>query len=136
MEIQAGFAKKGFTLAEMLIVLTIIGILFSIVIPTFSNYARETKRSEGKAFLMEILQKQANYFIEESTYTTDFRDLGYNGRFWITSDTGKYKVTAASCGGVTPTSQCVRLLAFPKGSTSADFSANTRGRRLPADAWP
>ena len=135
MSVQSRFNIKGLTLVEMLIVVVIIGVLSAIVIPSFSGYMEQTRRSEGRGLLLEVIQKQHRFFVENSTYTRDFRDLGYDHSSWISSANDYYRVGSADCDGLA-VFRCVQILAFPKGSTEAEFSINTNGEKKPNNLWP
>jgi len=46
--------KKGFTLIEVILVVTILGILAAMVLPTFSDHASTAKEAAAKSDLMTI----------------------------------------------------------------------------------
>ena len=46
----------GFTLIELMIVVTIIAIISAIAVPSYNNYVLRAKRSEGRAALMDVLR--------------------------------------------------------------------------------
>ena len=62
------FAKQGFTLIELMIVVVIIGILAAVSIPSFSNYLNRSKTAEAVTFLGEIRQRQEAYRAEFGQY--------------------------------------------------------------------
>jgi prepilin-type N-terminal cleavage/methylation domain-containing protein len=58
----------GFTLIELMIVVSIIGILASVAIPSFRNYQLNTKRAEAYANLGALAKTQKGYFAEYNQF--------------------------------------------------------------------
>mgnify|MGYP005704109999 FL=1 len=54
---------SGFTLVEMLIVVTIIGILASIAYPSYQQYIVKANRAAAQQFLLEAASVQHQYFL-------------------------------------------------------------------------
>ena len=54
---------SGFTLVEMLIVVTIIGILASIAYPSYQQYMVKGNRAAAQQFLLEVASVQHQYFL-------------------------------------------------------------------------
>lgn len=67
--------KNGFTLVELIIVVAIIGILTSIVYPSYSDYVRRANRSDAKIVLSELSQRQERFFTENLRYAGNFTAL-------------------------------------------------------------
>lgn len=57
--------NAGFTLIEMMIVVSIIGILASVAIPTFQNYLHKAKSSEAPIKIKEIYAAIGTYYVSE-----------------------------------------------------------------------
>lgn len=60
--------KNGFTLIEILIVITIIGILASIAIPNYQDSVRKSKRAEAQKHLLELANYMERTFTENNSY--------------------------------------------------------------------
>ncbi len=67
--------KKGFTLVEILIVLTIIGILLSIVIPQYKNSVIKAKEAVLKENLYQIRDSISKYYKDKNKYPVSLEDL-------------------------------------------------------------
>jgi len=78
---------KGFTLIELMIVITIFGIVAAIGYPIYLEQSRKAKRAEAKVALQDNAQALERYRTNQNTY------VGYTT---TDSETGVYKVTVAA----------------------------------------
>ncbi len=67
--------KRGFTLVEILIVMTIIGILLSIVIPQYKNSIIKAKEAVLKENLFQIRDSISKYYKDKNKYPASLEDL-------------------------------------------------------------
>lgn len=123
---------RGFTLIELVIVVSLIGILAMIAIPAYNDSVTKARRSDGQSALMDLMTRQERYFTERNTYTTSLDDLGVSS----SSPEGFYTLSAAACAGSVITS-CVQLTATAGDAQAHDgnLTLNSRGQKLPADKW-
>jgi type IV pilus assembly protein PilE len=85
----------GFSLIEMMIVVTIIGILGAIAMPAYTQYTYRTKRTVAKTAMMQITAQQEAWFNDRKTYANTLTKLGINegsGIAYLQSD-GQFKTT-------------------------------------------
>jgi prepilin-type N-terminal cleavage/methylation domain-containing protein len=54
--------KNGFTLVEMMIVVTIIAILVGMAVPKYNKYVRKSKTSEPARILKQIADAEQTYY--------------------------------------------------------------------------
>jgi len=125
---------RAVTLVELMIVVAIIGILAAVVMPSYRNYVLESQREDAKAQMLQILQLQERYLLNNNTYTTDLSgDLSYPNPFELRyGDNVAFTIEARICDGATPISECVRVIAVPDGDQTEDggLAADSRGRRV------
>ena len=95
----------GFTLIELMVVVAIATILFSIAIPSYMTYIRQSRRTEAKTAVLELAGREERFLSTNPTaYTSTANALGYGTaavpltNFPVGS--GYYQVTVCSpaCG--------------------------------------
>ena len=68
---------RAFTLAELLVVLIIIGILALIAYPNLMPLISNAKSTEAKLQLEHVYNLEKSYFYMHSKYSKDIDDLGF-----------------------------------------------------------
>lgn len=68
--------NEGFTLIELFVVIVIIGILFSVAVPSFLNQANKARQSEAKTYIGSMNRAQQAYFLESNSFANMFSVLG------------------------------------------------------------
>ena len=96
--------EKGFNLMELIIVVSIIGILASIVYPMYTQYMLETRRSDGWIALTTAEAAQLQWYSINFNYTADISHLGgaespegfYDVSVGVDNDDGTFMLTATA----------------------------------------
>lgn len=128
---------KGLNLIELMVVISIVGILASIGYPLYTEQMERTRRADGKTKLMEILEAQERFYSANNTYITTMTSLGYPAGT-VFSEEGYYQMSCTACATIALT-QCVNLTATPVvgGSQDGDaaMSIDSRNNKTPASHW-
>ncbi|WP_053980932.1 type IV pilin protein [Marinagarivorans algicola] len=127
----------GFNLIELLIAITVVGIVATIAFPSYQNSVRKGNRTDGHKALLEALSGMEQYFYSENTYTTDLTKLGYSSTTNVTTEQGHYTLSVASPTKHCPITSCVTLQAkaIHNQMPDGDLTIDTRGQKLPLDKW-
>ena len=72
--------RSGFTLIELMIVISIIAFLAMISVPSFMRFMAKAKRTEAYMQLSSLYAAQKGYFAENGTYATQLS--GPNSLGW------------------------------------------------------
>jgi len=102
---------RAFSLAEILIVLAIMGILLMLVIPNQTGIATRAKSMEAQQELRMLQTMEQGYFLQYSKYSPDFNEINYlPHKTMLEGGTALYKlsVTEASNGGFKARAEAVQ----------------------------
>lgn len=125
--------QNGFNLIELLVVVTIIGIIASVAVPAYQSNVTKSARGEGMTETLDIMRAQENFFANNFTYTTNLTQLNYNNPHVTTS--GRYQVSASQCtdndGNIMALTQCILLTATAIGGQVDDgnLTLDSQGNR-------
>jgi type IV pilus assembly protein PilE len=74
---QTHAANGGFTLIELMIVVAIVAILAAVAYPSYTAQIVRGQRSTGQNFIMDLAQREEQYFLDNRAYTNVLANLGY-----------------------------------------------------------
>jgi type IV pilus assembly protein PilE len=128
---------KGFTLVELIIVVTILGILASIILPTYKDHVLQSRRSEARAAIQEIRNLEYEFFQNYKRYG-DRGEIGYssttpNGYYQLAVvDNGlKFSATATAIGKQLQDTPC-RIFSITSTQVLLGFDSDNN---LNNDCW-
>jgi len=98
--------SKGFTLVEIVIVLSILGILASIVYPSYTGHVKRAHRTDAKTVILQAAARQERFFGNQNRYAGNMTTLGY-GADLLTTEDGRYSVSVNASTVNTYTLQAV-----------------------------
>lgn len=111
--------SSGFTLIELMVTVAVIGILAAIAYPSYTSSIIKSRRTDAKAKLLDLAQRQERFYSDRNTYTATLADdFGADA---LTSDNGYYTLSAAATTGAGNTiANSFTLTATPTGSQAND----------------
>lgn len=110
-------AVRGISLIELLVVVTVIGILVQVVYPSYTDHLRKARRADAQTALLELGQHLERHYSENGTYTGASLPFDH-----IPRDGENATYTLAFFDEVTPTRWT--LAATPRGRMADDRCGN------------
>ena len=126
----------GFSLVELMIVVTIVAILSAIAIPQYNSSVRKSRRTEAKSAVLDLAGREERYFNTNNAYSATPSDLGYGpvgATFPETIGSGYYQVTVAVTAAAPPVLPTYTITAVPitadqlRDTTCLFFSVTNTG---------
>lgn len=115
---------RGFTLVEVMIVVTIIGILSAIAYPSYQRYIMRSYRADAQQFMMKMDSRQRQLLIEQRAYATtpDVLNVGSSGWGCTSANctNGKYTITFNPAVSNAATPPSYTICALPSTQQAAD----------------
>lgn len=116
--------KSGFTLIELMMALTIVGLIMAVAIPAYQSSLLKSRRGEARGALMDLANRMEKYYMENNSYAN--ATVAGVGASATTAPNGYYTlaITAQSASAFT-------LVATPVSTDSgcATFSLNSAGAK-------
>lgn len=123
----------GFTLIELMITVAIVGILSAIAYPSYTSHLKKSNRAAAEAHLMDIAQRQQQYFMDNRAYASGVSALGITTPSDVAS---KYTIDTQPGTSTVPT---FTATATPILGTSqygdAVLTIDNAGTKTPSDKW-
>ena len=120
------FAKPGFTLVELLIVVVIIGILAMIAIPKFQDVKGKANTAVMKTDLRNLSRAEEGYLFDHDSYTASLSAISYNASPGVTVTVSAATASGWSASATNPQSAPVTC-AFFHGNVPALAPATIEG---------
>ena len=87
--------QRGATLLEIMVVVAIIALLASIGYPSYMGYITRANRTAAKSLLLQVADRQEQFFANNKRYADDLTDLGYPANGFMINDQGAATAAAA-----------------------------------------
>jgi type IV pilus assembly protein PilE len=130
--------QVGVTLVELLITVTIVGILAAVAYPSYQTYVARANRAEAEGILMENAQFLERNYTTANRYDQDSAGNATALQFAASPKTGTAKYSIAATYGTAP-AQTYTLTATPTGSMTGDSCGNltldNTGAKGPDGCW-
>jgi len=79
--------QRGITLLELMIVVAIISMIAAFAYPSYTQYVVQTKRTAATSTLLQIADRQQQFFMDNKRYAGDLTILGFAANpLWVSDD--------------------------------------------------
>lgn len=136
----------GFTLLELMISISIVGITTAIALPSYRESVLKTNRSDAQITIAGLATLQERFYFMHNNYTGDFADLidGAESGEPIASQKGHYSIAlevtpdgrlwtmeATAINKQAEDHNCAKMSVTSKGEKTSHDSSNT----VSTDCW-
>jgi type IV pilus assembly protein PilE len=87
--------QRGVTLIELMIVIVILAVIASFAYPSYMNYVVDTKRTAATSILLQVADRQQQFFMDNKRFTNDLTNLGFANNPLVIADDGSPMANAA-----------------------------------------
>ena len=88
MKKPAHLRQAGVTLIELMVVVAIVAAIFAFAFPSYERYIVRAKRAVGQNVLMQVADRQQQFFMDNKRFAADLTNLGFGANPFIVDDDG------------------------------------------------
>ena len=81
--------QRGITLLELMIVVAIVSMIAAFAYPSYMQYVVNTKRTAATSALLQIADRQQQFFMDNKSYSNDLTALGFAANPLVVNDNGR-----------------------------------------------
>ena len=120
---------RGFTLIELMIVISILAILVTVGYPSYMEHVKKSRRAEGMGQLLELANRMERYYSDQGTYPTSISEV-----YGATTDGGFYTLSIVNANNVSFTvSAAPTSLGRQDTDKCATFTLTSLGQKSVTD---
>jgi type IV pilus assembly protein PilE len=120
----------GFTLIELMVALVIVAILAAIALPSYADKIRRGRRAAAESYLMDLAQRQQQYFTDTRVYAPDVTTLNDP----VPSEVVSY-YTVQIVTGATPPTFVITATAIGAQASDGNLTIDNTGAKTPSTSW-
>jgi type IV pilus assembly protein PilE len=105
--------STGMTLIELMVVVSIVGILGAIAYPLFVEQAAKARRAQARALIYEVLEHEERFYTENNRYTTDLTALGFAALLHTDQNTHSIALAVGPTGNLATSVQITGTAVVP-----------------------
>ena len=87
--------QRGVTLIELMIVIVILALVAGFAYPSYLNYVVDTKRTAAASILLQVADRQQQFFMDNKRFANDLTNLGFAANPLVIADDGRPMANAA-----------------------------------------
>ena len=91
---KALLRQRGVTLIELMIVIVILAVVASFAYPSYLNYVVDTKRTAATSILLQVADRQQQFFMDNKRFANDLTNLGFANNPLVIADDGRTMANA------------------------------------------
>lgn len=124
-------SMAGVTLMELITAVAIVGILAAVAYPSYTQYVVRSNRAVAKSALVQVADRQEQYFADHKSYAANLSQLGYAANSIMIDNQGQrvvdadgkrlYNISLTNTAATTYTAQAAPQL----GQASRDTGCGT-----------
>jgi type IV pilus assembly protein PilE len=126
---------KGFTLIEVMIVVAIIGILASVVYPSYTDFVVSSNRAEAPQQLVRLANLQEQLFVDSRFYTNDLSKLGVSNTTTLETESKNYIISSVVNGSTFILKATAQGVQATRDAACKEITLTETGAKAPALCW-